>query len=83
MQNNSNSTMTEPKICEGCMTFYANPKLGKYCSKCFSEKSKLTDENKKEAKDSDKIKDEKANASKAELSKTETELKESRPVQVR
>ena len=38
MENNTNSSIPEPTICQQCMMFYANPKLGKYCSKCFSEK---------------------------------------------
>ena len=37
MNNNTNSNIQEPKICVICTQFYANPKFGQFCSKCYSE----------------------------------------------
>ena len=37
MNPNTNTNIQETKTCVKCMTFYANPKLGNFCSKCFSE----------------------------------------------
>ena len=79
MEKNSNSTIVEPTICKACMTFYANPKLGSYCSKCFSEQNK--DESKKKKEKIVKEKDVK------EVSVTEDKdskdlKKEEKPIQV-
>ena len=37
MNNNTNSNIQEPQICVICTQFYANPKFGQFCSKCYSE----------------------------------------------
>ena len=41
MNNNNTSNIQEPKICCQCMTFYANPKFGDFCSKCFKDKNPI------------------------------------------
>ena len=76
MEKNSNSKIPEATICKKCMMFYANPKLGKYCSKCFSEKHPT---------DQQKQNPEKALEPKPDTPAKESEEKineETRPVQV-
>ena len=80
MNNNSNKTITEPIICKGCMTFYANPKLGNFCSKCFSEQDK---QEKKIKEDKSKDNDLKEKDVPPPISDVKSEIpKETRPVQV-
>lgn len=50
MNNNNTSNIQEPKICIQCMTFYANPKLGDWCSKCFHDRQSLNPQPVKETK---------------------------------
>jgi hypothetical protein len=43
MQNNNTTNFQESKFCSKCINFYANPKLGNLCSKCFNDSQKQTD----------------------------------------
>ena len=79
MEKNTNSTIQEPKICQICMTFYANPELGSFCSKCFNEQSK-EDPKKKEKKVSKES--DKKEISPPEEQKSEEIEKEEKPIQV-
>ena len=78
MEKNTNSTIEEPKICKICMTFYANPKLGTFCSKCFNEQNKA--DSKKEENVSKES--EKKEISPPEEQKEEIIEKEEKPIQV-
>jgi hypothetical protein len=42
MQNNNTTNFQESKFCSNCINFYANPKLGNLCSKCFNETKKTS-----------------------------------------
>ena len=40
MQNNNTTNFQDSKFCSNCSNFYANPKLGNLCSKCFNDTQK-------------------------------------------
>ena len=90
MNNNNTTNIQEAKICCQCMTFYANPKFGEFCSKCYGERKPSIDENsiKIEVPKSQTIEPPKTNENeiplkKEELNEKESEIKkESRPIQV-
>ena len=37
MNNNSNENVSVENICSRCLVFFANPKLGSFCSSCYSD----------------------------------------------
>ena len=37
MERNQNAQFQEAPICKRCTSFYANPKFGEFCSKCFED----------------------------------------------
>ena len=45
MNNNNTTNIQESKICCQCMTFYANPKFGSFCSKCYKDKKPEMEQN--------------------------------------
>ena len=75
MDNRAGPIITEPKTCTLCLTFYANPKFGEYCSKCFKEEQSKKPEVTTPNKTNNEIKEE--NATIEEIAK-ET-LKEKSP----
>ena len=92
MNNNNTTNIQEAKICCQCMTFYANPKFGEFCSKCFSERKSSIDENSLKVETEMKIQTieppkTNENVLKQELIEKEKEVeieieKDSRPIQV-
>ena len=40
MEKNTGGAIFQPSVCSKCMTFYANPKLGQFCSKCYADLKK-------------------------------------------
>ena len=59
MNNNNTTNIQESKICSLCMTFYANPKLGNFCSKCYNDNKANKIANKDLKSEPTVIKDEK------------------------
>lgn len=86
MERNQNAQIQETPICKRCTSFYANPKFGEFCSKCYKD---VASENpmKVEAKAQAEVKQEEKNIGDCcghEKEKSEEKVvKPERPVQVR
>ena len=94
MNNNNTQSIQEPKFCNQCNNFYANPKFGNLCSKCFKDKANNNPMSMFEDKNSalslqmgDKIESQINSSEKIEQetieNKSKIVIEKTRPIQVR
>lgn len=86
MEKNTGGAIFQPSVCSKCMTFYANPKLGQFCSKCYADlkkDGKLPSSHTHPEPESCKgAHNDSNNQNKEEIAQEKLEAKPERPIQV-